>query len=60
MHEYMGTGNVTPRASSASSPRLTSVMMAGASRGNASRPHFGHRIDRSATDRSVGVPQRPQ
>ena len=38
MHEYIGTGNVTPRARSASSPRLTSVMTAGARRGKARSP----------------------
>ena len=45
-HEYIGTFHSTPRASSASwsgpsSPRVTRVIIAGASRGKADRPHGG-------------------
>ena len=39
---------------------VTSVIIAGARRGNASSPHAGQRIARSPGDGSVGVPQRPQ
>ena len=65
LHEYMGIVHWTPRANRISwsgpgSPRVTSVIIAGASRGNATREHSGHRIDRSLSDSTVGAPQRPQ
>src|SRR4249919_2085525 len=46
---YIGPWNCTPRASSALSPRVTSVIMAGAIRGNANSPHAGLLLRRCAT-----------
>ena len=39
---------------------MTSVIIAGARRGNADSPHAGQRIARSPATGAVGVPQRPQ
>ncbi len=55
-----GDGEVAPRASNASSPRVTSTMMAGARRGKLSNPQAGQRMARSPGVGSVLVAQRPQ